>query len=310
MKFSSCYLYKDQFFQVAWDEPDLLQNVKRVNPWLVELVSSIPAIHMSPFSPPRKKLRLPQNPDFSMAGQYQMPLISSNFLSSNSPMCCITDNIPAGIQGARHALLEPSSSDLHFNKLQSGLFPMGFQQLDHADPPRIPSANFMQSTENNENISRWLKMGCPSETLKADNEAKMPHIFLFGQLILAEQNNSSCSGENSSSDGNPEKTSNLSDGSGTASRRNGSVENSSDGGSPWYKDHQRSDLSLETGHCKVFLESEDVGRTLDLSVFSSYQELYGKLADMFGIKSSEMLSNVLYRDAAGSIKHTGDEPFR
>jgi hypothetical protein len=31
---------------------------------------------------------------------------------------------------------------------------------------------------------------------------------------------------------------------------------------------------------------------------------------MFGIESSEMLSNVLYRDAAGTTKHAGDEPFR
>ncbi|XP_048326313.2 auxin response factor 18 [Ziziphus jujuba] len=299
-----------RLLQVAWDEPDLLQNVKRVNPWLVELVSSIPAIHMSPFSPPRKKLRLPQNPDFSMVGQFPMPLISGNFLSSSSPMCCISDNIPAGIQGARHALFDPSPSDLHFNKLQAGLFPVGFQQLDHAEPPRNPSGNFTQSTENSENISCWLKMGRPSESLKANNETKMPHILLFGQLIPAEQQNSrSCSGENSSSDGNPDKTSNLSDGSGSALRQNGSVENSSDGGSPWYKDHRRTDIGLETGHCKVFLESDDVGRTLDLSVLGSYQELYGKLADMFDIKSSEMLSNVLYRDAAGSIKHTGDEPF-
>ncbi|MBA0841551.1 hypothetical protein Goarm_004037 [Gossypium armourianum] len=57
------------------------------------------------------------------------------------------------------------------------------------------------------------------------------------------------------------------------------------------------------------MESENVGRTLDLSVLGSYEELYGKLANMFGIESSEMLSSVLYRDAAGSVKHTGDEPF-
>ncbi|KAA8534371.1 hypothetical protein F0562_031878 [Nyssa sinensis] len=61
-----------RLLQVAWDEPDLLQNVKRVNPWLVELVSNMPTIHLSPFSPPRKKLRLLQ-PDFPLVGQFPMP---------------------------------------------------------------------------------------------------------------------------------------------------------------------------------------------------------------------------------------------
>jgi hypothetical protein len=88
------------------------------------------------------------------------------------------------------------------------------------------------------------------------------------------------------------------------------MENSSDERSTWYKDHQKTDLGLETDHCKVFLESEDIGRTLDLSVLGSYEELHRKLASMFGIESSEMLSNVLYRDAAGATKHAGDEPFR
>ncbi|KAJ4720783.1 Auxin response factor [Melia azedarach] len=271
-----------RLLQVAWDEPDLLQNVKRVSPWLVELVSNIPAIHLSPFSPPRKKLRLPEHPDFSLINQLPMPSFSRNPLMNSGPLHCISDNIPAGIQGARHAQYGLSSSDLHFNKLQSGLFPLGYQQLEHT-------------------------------SYKDNNEVKTPHILLFGQLILPQQNSSqSCSGDtigNSLSDGNPEKTTISSDGSGSAVHQNGPLENSSDGGSPWCKDHQKSDLGLETGHCKVFMESEDVGRTLDLSVLGSYEELYRKLANMFGIGSSEMFSNVLYRDAAGSIKHTGDEPF-
>lgn len=67
---------------------------------------------------------------------------------------------------------------------------------------------------------------------------------------------------------------------------------------------------LETGHCKVFMESENVGRTLDLSVLGSYEELYRKLANMFGIESSEMLNHVLCRDVTGSVKQIGEEPFR
>lgn len=303
-----------RLLQVAWDEPDLLQNVKRVSPWLVELVSNIPAIHLSPFSPARKKLRLPEHSDFSLINQLPTPSFTRNPLVTSSPFCCISDNIPAGIQGARHAQYGLSSSDLHFNKLQSSLFPLGFKQLEHTTrPARVSSANFMSETGNSKNISCLLSMGNPTQSFKDNIEVKTPHIILFGQLILPQQNSSqSCSGDtivNSLSDGNPEKTAISSDGSGSAVHQNGPLENSSDEGSPWCKDHKKSDLGLEMGHCKVFMESDDVGRTLDLSVLGSYEELYGKLANMFGIESAEMFSNVLYRDAAGSVKHTGDEPF-
>nr|WGH73285.1 binding protein transporter ARF16A [Mangifera indica] len=298
---------------VAWDEPDLLQNVKRVSPWLVELVSNIPAIHLSPFSPPRKKLRLPEHPDFSLMNQLPMLSYSRNPLMTGSPLSCISDDIPAGIQGARHAQYG-LSSDLHFNKLQSGLFPVGFQQREHVTQPvRTSSGNLLSDTRNNENMSCLLRTGNSTQSPKDSNEIKTPHILLFGQLILPQQHSSqSCSGEtvgNSSSNGNQEKMAMSSDGSGSAVHQNVPLDNSSDEGSPWCKDHQKSDLGLETGHCKVFMESEDVGRTLDLSVLGSYEELYGKLANMFGIGSSEMFSNVLYWDATGSIKHAGEEPF-
>ncbi|KAL9388550.1 hypothetical protein Peur_017155 [Populus x canadensis] len=300
-----------RLLQVAWDEPDLLHNVKRVSPWLVELVSNMPAIHLSPFSPPRKKLRLPQPPDFPLLGQIPMPSFTGNPLRSNSPLCCVSDNIPAGIQGARHAQFGLSSSDLHFNKLQAGLFPVDFQRFDRAAPPsRISNSNFVGNTQNSESISCLLTMGNSSQSTKG-SDTKTPHILLFGQLIVTDQQSSqSCSGDtnaNSSSDGHPGKA--ISDGSGSASQQNGPLENSSGGRSPWYKDYQKTDPGLETGHCKVFMESEDVGRTLDLSVLGSYEELHKKLVNMFDIESSEMLSNVLYRNAAGATKHAGDEPF-
>ncbi|BBG97812.1 auxin response factor 16, partial [Prunus dulcis] len=288
-----------RLLQVAWDEPDLLQNVKRVSPWLVELVSSIPAIHLSPFSPPRKKLRLQHNPDYSLVSQFPMPSVCSNFLNSSNPLCSVSDKISAGIQGARQAQFELSSSDVFFHKLHSGMFPVGFQKLGHFAPSGIPEGNFMHVAESNENISSCLTKEIPSQSLKGNGEIKTPHIFLFGQLILTEQQMSKSSSGNCS-DGS---------GSGSASHRNGSVENSSDEGSPWNKDHQKSNVSLETSYCKVFIQSGDVG-TLDLSVLGSYKELYGKLADMFGLKNSEMLRNVLYRDVEGAIKHTEDEPFR
>ena len=125
--------------QVAWDEPDLLQNVKRVSPWLVELVSNMPAIHLSPFSPPRKKLCVPMYPELPLEGQFPTPMFHGSPLGRGvGPMCYFPDGTPAGIQGARHAQFGISLSDLHLNKLQSlSVSPRGIHQLDHGMPPRI-----------------------------------------------------------------------------------------------------------------------------------------------------------------------------
>ncbi|KAJ8899887.1 hypothetical protein K2173_019590 [Erythroxylum novogranatense] len=283
--------------QVTWDEPDLLQNVKRVNPWLVELVSNMPYIHLSPFSSPRKKLRLPQHPDLPLNGQFPVPKFPSNPLFGFLP-----NNNPAGMQGARHAHYGLPLSDFHFNKLHTGLLPAGFPPLlDRAAThdrsshgPIIPKSSF------SENVSCILTMSQSSQTSKKPDDAKTPQLVLFGQPILTEQQISlSCSGDavspvltgKSWSEGKLGKISNLSDGSGSALQQ------------------QDPEPSLETGHCKVFMESEDVGRTLDLSLLGSYDELYRKMTDMFDLVNSETLSNVLYRDVTGAVKHIGDEPF-
>ena len=303
---------------MTWDEPDLLQNVKRVSPWLVELVSNMPAILFPPFSPPRKKLRLPQYLDFPLDGQFPMPSFSGNPLGPSSPLHCLSDNAPAGIQGARHTQFGLSLSDLHLNnKLQSGLFLSSFQRFDPHS--RISDGIMMARRANsNDNVSCLLTMGNSSQKENSDN-AKRHQFLLFGQPILTEQQLSrSCSNEavsqvingKSSLDGNADKTKDSSDGSGSALENQLSPGKSSTTGFLWHQDYRTTEPGLDTGHCKVFLESEDVGRTLDLSILGSYEELYRRLANMFGIERSEMLGHVLYRDATGAVKQTGDEPFR
>ncbi|CAI9098018.1 OLC1v1034565C1 [Oldenlandia corymbosa var. corymbosa] len=301
-----------RLLQVAWDEPDLLQNVKRVSPWLVELVSNMPSIHLSPFSPPRKKLRLPQHPEFPLNGQIPMPNFPGNhLLGPNSPFGCLVDNTPAGMQGARHAQFGLSLSDLHFSKLQSGLFPVGVQPPDNAAAATGHSNyHIIPKPSGSEDVSCLLTMGNSTESPNKTVNGKAPQLVLFGRPILTEQQISmSCSGDavspvqtgNSSSEGNAEKAGNASDGSGSAVNLQDVREPSSS---------DPLDSNLETGHCKVFMESEDVGRSLDLSLFGSYEELYGKLADMFSIETSEMLNHVLYRDISGAVKQLGEESYR
>ncbi|PIN00015.1 hypothetical protein CDL12_25466 [Handroanthus impetiginosus] len=299
-----------RLLQVTWDEPDLLQNVKRVSPWLVELVSNMPAIHLSPFSPPRKKLRLPQHPEFPLDSQIPLPPFSSNhLLGSSNPFGCLPNNTPAGMQGARHAQYGLSLSDY---KLQSGFFPVGFLPLDRVPVPSGTPSPIIPKPGSNDNVSCLLTMGnSTQESKKPDNRKAAPFV-LFGRPILTEKQISlSCSSDtvspartgNSSSDGNADNKGNTSDGSGSALNENEAPERSSCEGF-------QSELSLETGHCKVFMESDNVGRTLDLTLLGSYEELYEKLANMFGIEVSEILNRVLYRDATGVVRQLGDEPFR
>lgn len=72
------------------------------------------------------------------------------------------------------------------------------------------------------------------------------------------------------------------------------------------------DLSLKVGtcHCKIFMESEDVGRTLDLSVLGSYEELHNRLVTMFETERSDLLDSMLYEDGMGVVRKAGSEPFR
>ncbi|PSS23661.1 Auxin response factor like [Actinidia chinensis var. chinensis] len=303
-----------RLLQVTWDEPELLQNVKHISPWLVELVSNIPTIHLSPFSPPRKKLRLPQHPDFPLDCQFQLPTFSGNLFGPTSPFNCLPDNPPAGMQGARHAQYGLSLSDLHLNKLHSGFFPATFPPFGNVATHNRPSNPLItHKPSSRETVSCLLTIGNSTETSEK-SDAKGTQFVLFGKPILTEQQLSlSCSGDpispvhngNSSSEGNADKMANISDGSGTHLPLRSTYE-----GLQWCKYSRReTETGLEIGHCKVFMESENVGRNLDLSMLGSYEELYRKLASMFDIESSEMMNHVLYWDGTGSVKQVGDEPF-
>ncbi|XP_058753317.1 auxin response factor 10-like [Vicia villosa] len=290
-----------RLLQVTWDEPDLLHNVKRVSPWLVELVSSMSVIHLSPFSPPRKKLRFPQHPDFPLdVVQFPIPTFTGNPLN---PLCCLSSssdhyNAPAaGIQGARHAQIGISLSDLRVNDINNNRIQLGVF-------PNNPET--ISNDKSKESLSCLLTIGNShkrSLEINSDNNVKRHQFLLFGQPILTEQQIS----RKASSDKDKEKRF-LSDTSQSSiseqfSPGKSSTTTASTTEFCWQQ------LGLDTGHCKVFLESEDVGRTLDLSCVGSYEELYRTLTKMFGLERSEMLSRVVYRDATGTVKQTGEEPF-
>lgn len=299
---------------MTWDEPDLLQNVKRVNPWLVELVSNMPVIHLSPFSPARKKLRLPQHSDFPLDGQFPIPSFSGNPFGPSSPLCCPPDNISAGIQGARHAQLGVPLPDLHLssnNKMHLGLLRPSFQQ--QLDPiTKIPNGLVRGGGgggghfESSEDVSCLLTMGnSHHKKMEKNDNVKTPRFLLFGQPILTEQQMSLEKGSSCIVSSSSIKSERFSLDQKLYAHPEKNLPNT---GFLW--NQTCNAVELDTGHCKVFLESEDVGRTLDLSVLGSYEDLYKKLENMFGIERSEMESHVFYRDATGALKQAGDQPFR
>lgn len=322
------------FCQVAWDEPDLLQNVKRVSPWLVELVSSTPAIHhLTPFSPPsRKKLCIPLYPE---GHQLPAPMFHGSPLVSRGvgPMRYFPDGgtPPAGVQGARHAQFGISLPDLHhLTRLQSSLSPHAHglrHQLDHGARPRIAGGLIVGHPAARDDISCLLTIGTaphkkPSD-VKSAAAAPAPQLMLFGKPILTEQQISlgfrPLPAPKKSPSGDVAETeitmSNNSDASSPAGTGSGSTPSISGGAPSSCQDNKAAATATDDddllGHCKVFMQSEDVGRTLDLSAVASYEELYQRLADMFGVDKAELTSHVFYRDdASGALKHPGDEPFR
>nr|ADJ96591.1 auxin response factor 16 [Solanum lycopersicum] len=296
-----------RLLQVTWDEPDLLQNVKSVNPWLVELVSNMPDINLSHNSPPRKRLCLPQ--EFPFDGQFPLPSFSGNPLTSSSYSRYPPDSITAGIQGARHVRFGVPLLDLHRSeKLQLGVLQPPVSQQADADS-EIPIGTSKVQKESNENISCLLTMGTSSQMEKADN-VKTPRFLLFGQPILTEQQMSSVLSTHAppqvqterNSDWAQLKTERITPDWKCLSESLSST-------FLWNKGYHAAELGASTDHCKVFLDSEDVGRTLDLSVLGSYAELYKRLADMFEMERLDMVTRVLYLDATGASKQIGDEPF-
>eukprot|EP01018_Ginkgo_biloba_P031313 Gb_39786 [translate_table: standard] len=371
-----------RLLQVTWDEPDLLQNVKRVSPWLVEVVSNMPPIQLTPFTLPKKKLRVSQHPEFQFEGQgimggLQMGTVTNSVLGQVNPWHSFSENVPAGMQGARHGhIYGVPLSDIRPNKVQSGLFSdnlyhqeQGAMSTPVSTELNIGNFSHLERSSVQDNLSCLLTMGNSSQSEQkningrtGNSTTKSVPFLLFGKPIHTEQspksqqqqqsgvsssdgpgfqmvNDTGSPGltSNSSTDGNPEVLdrfqrmitgrsdgSKLPDNSALRFYHGETLDNADNNVTanfPWFKD-QAVMLTLEKGrggnkseddnivHCKVFMESEDVGRTLDLSLFNTYEQLYSRLAKMFCIEELELSNRVLYKDRLGAVRHTGDEPYK
>ncbi|EPS66575.1 hypothetical protein M569_08201, partial [Genlisea aurea] len=243
---------------VNWDEPDLLHNVKRVNPWLVEPVTaSSSAFNMngfpmssssssSSFSPPFKKLRftaMAEAQEFSRFGYHHQ------IMGVASRSSFVT---PAGMQGARH-------------------------------PPRYgvsmaASSYFGQQQQHPLSIS-IKPSSADDEPATVTKKTTSAPFLLFGQPILTDEQITRMGFED---DGTTAVGIDL-------NRKN-----------------RDEPLPVLDGQCKVFLGSEDVGRSLDLPSLGSYDELRRKVGVLLGGEATNL---IVYSDSKGAVKQLGDEPF-
>ncbi|XP_004301788.1 PREDICTED: auxin response factor 17-like [Fragaria vesca subsp. vesca] len=113
-----------RMLQVTWDEPEVLQNAKRVSPWQVDFVASTPSLHPAPpfhtVYPLTKRFRAPLNPALLRHGEeeFMIPMTgAANSTMGQYNASLLNYNIfPAGMQGARQDLFCDSNASHLFNE--------------------------------------------------------------------------------------------------------------------------------------------------------------------------------------------------
>ncbi|KAJ8541673.1 hypothetical protein K7X08_002489 [Anisodus acutangulus] len=98
-----------RMLQITWDEPEVLQHAKRVNPWQVECILPTPQLHSG--FPPSKKIKLPNGllPDGEGKFFFPMTGLSNPTIGHCSPSLGNCTSFPAGMQGARQNQISVSS---------------------------------------------------------------------------------------------------------------------------------------------------------------------------------------------------------
>nr|ARR29293.1 auxin response factor 10 [Cyrtomium guizhouense] len=350
-----------KMLQVTWDEPDLLQGITRVSPWQVELVSPM---QLPPFAFPKKKVRLSQPADL-LDGQEYMGLstgaVTNEMPGYMNPWHGYFENVPAGMQGARHegnyglSFQAPKfhSTGLLLNNIyQQQEYPLmgdvvpraanevnvrDFFRQGYAEVQSSPSTVLTVGNSNgNNSLSQLSSSGIASYNGGAASGRRKASFLLFGKTIDTSQPinpqqpqvSSDSSRHEAISDG---FKSEVCDDSHRLITDQGSVLHplmSSSmvfqqqdamtsacglGSLKWSNDQasylDRSVLDSGSQHCKVFSESDDIGRTVDLSSFGSYQQLYEALENMFGAQKSDFLNRVVCVDSMGFSRPIGDEPY-
>ncbi|KDP32733.1 hypothetical protein JCGZ_12025 [Jatropha curcas] len=92
-----------RMLQITWDEPEVLQNAKKVSPWQVEFIAPTPPLHAA--FPPAKKFRYPENSGLLIDGEgelfFPMSGLTNSTMENMNHSLLNYNTFPAGMQGAR-----------------------------------------------------------------------------------------------------------------------------------------------------------------------------------------------------------------
>nr|KYP47512.1 Auxin response factor 17 [Cajanus cajan] len=180
-----------RMLQVIWDEPEVLQNAKRVSPWQVELASPTLALHT--VFPPTKRFRADQGSGllgeregdpFPMSGLFP----NSTMGHLNKKMFCY-DTFPAGMQGARHDLFSATNFSNFLND-NSYLY-LGSSSLVNNTVQRLETVSTelnigsSQSDDLSPHSQSSLHSSCTEFTGTHNSNTKVGSgsILLFGKII-------------------------------------------------------------------------------------------------------------------------------
>ncbi|KAF8103158.1 hypothetical protein N665_0188s0111 [Sinapis alba] len=173
--------------QITWDEPEILQNLKRVNPWQVEVVAN--SSQLLATYPPTKRLKYPHSAsgegEMLYSGRGQQAVDPNPYLFSYT-------TFPAGMQGARHyefgsfnstGFIGENSKQLCTNNFFSplpGLRKVSTEMMNSDSPPSddlSPNSHATNLSSGNEPV------GNRGHSLRA--------IQLFGKIINVHQGSES-----------------------------------------------------------------------------------------------------------------------
>lgn len=176
----ACSLWR--MLEIKWDKPDdVLPRLRSVNPWQVELISSVLPYHVM------KKLKLPEGLKASVEGHgsviFPMTGFGSTGMESLIPSPISDSESPSGKQGARHI----------FSSLSSFLVPMSTNQV-FSDNMHSFDMTYYPNISRSEGITQVVKevihqkgaeiaTACKTTTMKS----RKGSIQLFGQVIETEQ---------------------------------------------------------------------------------------------------------------------------
>ncbi|OIW02410.1 hypothetical protein TanjilG_05003 [Lupinus angustifolius] len=153
-----------RMLQVAWDEPEVLQNAKRVSPWQVELVSP-PLLHTT--FPPTKKFRAAQGlgvlSDREGDSYFPMAWFTNSSMGHLNKTLLSSETFPVGMQGARHDAFSASKLFNFTNDIDNSYLRMGSSYFGNNTMPMLKTV----STELNIGSSQ-------SENLSPNSHSSLP----------------------------------------------------------------------------------------------------------------------------------------